>query len=208
MAETLDLSGIPHEIASNIQKEAKPQKIGGCGYGLMLGVTLIKDLLIDFLEGILTAVGVALSATVIGAAVGIPLIVLVKYFQIMIGAAVWGLIYVYLFLQDGTHLGAQAERFIVKSSIRRLARSKFARRLFIGATTFFLGTVPGINFLPETTLGFILLIFLENRIRQSDAIRAAIAKAQEFRALFHGLRGKHAEMRRMIKELKQISQYE
>lgn len=153
-----------NEFDQAVNKQAeiikKKSHLGGLSYFFMLGICIIKDLL-DLAWTALAVVGLGLSATVVGALVGIPLFVFAKALAVLCGLGVSMLILTYLFATDSTTGVGIAGKVI-------------ARRLIIPFIILIIDSmVPGVEALPVTTICFIFTLIIENRIRKGGALGAA-----------------------------------
>jgi hypothetical protein len=104
---------------------------------LVLGLAIIKDL-VDLMSHALSALGMGLSATVLGAVVGIPLVVISWVVSFVFGLFVNGLIAAYFF---STGQGV-------------------SRRLAVQSIGFIMEMVPFVSLLPLTTATFVLAHFI------------------------------------------------
>jgi hypothetical protein len=122
----------------------QPQKLGGVFWWLMLGLMVISDVGCA-LSNLLIAGGTALTATALGAPVGIPLAILG-----WIGSS---------FLTFNAFMFSTGYYFMNKVPLME------ARKLSTMGVSVIMKLIPFINILPTITISFIVVTMLENAKR-------------------------------------------
>jgi phosphatidylglycerophosphate synthase len=151
---------IEESVESFERDSPPPQKLGGIFFWMTVGIALFKDLVIDPFSDLLIAAGMGISATVVGAVVGIPLAVFVWLIAFGSTCTVWLLMQAYFHTHGGVHPSAKMKRFAA----------------WILAV--FIGMIPFLKQLPETTVLFFILAWLENTIRNNRLLSYATQFAE------------------------------
>jgi phosphatidylglycerophosphate synthase len=156
MASTRQGNMVVEESIESFEKDSPPpQKLGGIFFWMTVGIALFKDLVVDPFSDLLIAAGMGMTATVVGAVVGIPLAVFVWLIAFGATCSVWLLMRVYFNTHGGVHPSAKMKRFAA------------------WILAIIIGVIPVLKQLPETTILFFILAYLENAIRNNRLLSYA-----------------------------------
>lgn len=128
------------------RRSSPPLKGGNLLFFLVFGLAIAKDLL-DLLALLLDAIGVGLSATVIGAVVGIPLAIFSEVLSKFAALAIGGTILFYFWFTGG----------------------KFALRLVVMSIGAIIDAVPVLNALPITSITFVFAFIIGRAISKVES---------------------------------------
>lgn len=134
---------------------APPKLIGGVFFWLILGLTLTDDLI----DIVFSAIQLLFTAAVIT----IPLGIVIWILSIMISGTMFIIIHVFFMAQGGLHSSAQ---------LKRLAAWFFAISCEM---------IPVLQLLPTVSIMFVLIVWLENKIRKSSLLAHAMAISEKKR---------------------------
>lgn len=146
------------EVAEEDEEALAPKKIGGMVWWLLLGMFVFFDLM-SILLNILIAVGTGLSATVVGAVVGIPLAILAEGGDIF-------LIFTALLISN---------TFFWLNGVSLLGVKKLVT-MFMSVIIEF---IPIVSILPSASISFILITMFENSERKGGVLSALARKVSE-----------------------------
>lgn len=133
-----------------------PQKLGGVFFWMVAGLAILKDLVVDPLALAGQGLGGALSATLIGAALGIPLWAVSWGAKVFFGTTVMAISYAYFWTHGGLHGSAKI------------------KRLGVLILCFITSIIPMADLLPETTFLFFFVAIVENAIRKDNLVAHAL----------------------------------
>lgn len=129
-----------------------PQKLGGVFFWMTAGLALLKDVVVDPAVVAGDAMGWAMTASVIGAPIGIAIVVVCFAMGAIFSVTVWLIIHAYYLTHGGVHASAKL------------------KRLVLWLFTILVGMIPFMKLLPETTFIFFAVAWLENAIRQNNLV--------------------------------------
>jgi hypothetical protein len=133
-------------VSQEERRSSPPLKGGNLLFFLVFGLAIAKDLL-DLLALLLDAIGVGLSATVIGAVVGIPLAIFSEVLSKFAALAIGGTILFYFWFTGG----------------------KFALRLVVMSIGAIIDAVPVLNALPITSITFVFAFIIGRAISKVES---------------------------------------
>lgn len=133
-------------VSQEERRSSPPLKGGNLLFFLVLGLAVSKDLF-DLLALLLDAIGVGLSATVIGAVVGIPLAIFSEVLSKFAALAIGGTILFYFWFTGG----------------------KFALRLVVMSIGAIIDAVPVLNALPITSITFVFAFIIGRAISKVES---------------------------------------
>ncbi len=145
---TLNSQG--YQVTESAKKPSEKNKTNLLFFFLVLGLAITKDL-IDIISHALIAVGMGLTATMLGAVVGIPLVAVSWVVTFVFGLFVNFTIAAYFF-STGHGIG---------------------RRLAIQSIGFIMELVPYVSLLPLTTITFVIAHFLGKVPNPTKVIQSA-----------------------------------
>lgn len=138
----------PTSTSENITKKTANLVL----FWLVAGIEIGKDLL-DFVWAGLEALGVGLTATVVGAVVGIPLSVLAIGMSWITSLTV----------------------FVISMTYFIYTKQSIILRLVIMSISTIIGMIPGLNLLPEATIGFFVGAFISTIVKVGKKVVGGVA---------------------------------
>jgi len=145
-------------MATQEEAPQQPQKLGGIFWWLLLGLMIVSDIGC-IIGNLLITGGLALTATAIGAVVGLPLAILGQAMS--------------MFLSFNAFMFSTG--YYVMNKVPLLEGRKIATM----SVSAIIKLTPYVNLIPALTISFVAVTFMENAKRGSGIIGAVVRQTVE-----------------------------